>query len=122
MPALRDRFVGSKKAKGLLKGTGAVALLKPAWAKANEIRTGLTPKEKVRVYSVLDIVAYKARVDQEQQDEALASAQVIFWRTVVDEASADGNSVAETWASTHLLTAIAESDTDVLDVGAITLE
>ena len=121
MPAKRDRFVSSKKAKALLKGTGAVALLKPEFAKANEIRCGKT-KAGVFLYSVLDIAKYAERIAQERQDSALESDDVRAWRFVVDQASADDNSVAETWANAHLLTAIAESNTDILGVDAITLE
>ena len=119
---MKDQFVGTRKAKALLKGTGAVALLKPAWAKANGIRTGLTPTDKIRVYSVKDIIDYKARMDEAQQDEALASDQVIFWRTVVDEATIDKQSAVVNYANSKLVTAIAASDQDILDVGAITLE
>ena len=121
MPAARDRFVSSKKAKALLKGSGSVALLKPEFAKANAIRCGRT-KAGVYLYSVLDIAAYVERIAQERADSALESNAVRAWRFVVDQANADDNSVAESWANGHLLTAIAESDTDVLDVGAITLE
>ena len=121
MPAKRDRFVSSKKGKALLKGSGAVALLKPDWAKENEIRCGKT-KAGVFLYSVLDIAAYVERIAQERADSALESDAVRAWRFVVDQASADDNSVAETWANGHLLTAIAESATDILDIGAITLE
>ena len=121
MPAKRDRFVSSKKAKALLKGSGSVALLKPEFAKLNQIRCGKT-KAGVYLYSVLDIASYAERIAQERADSALESDAVRAWRFVVDQASADDNSVAEKWANGHLLTAIAESDTDVLDVGAITLE
>ena len=121
MPAARDRFVNSKKAKGLLKGTGSVALLKPEFAKDNRIRCGKT-KAGILLYSVLDIAKYAERVAQERQDSALESDAVRAWRLVVDQASEDGNTVAESWANGHLLTAIAESDKDVVGLGAITLE
>ena len=124
MPAKRDRFVQTGPAKELMYGTGNVASLKPDWAKVNGIRTGLATidNKKVRVYSVLNIAEYKERLEQERRDSALESDAVRTWRFVVDQASADDNSVAEKWANGHLLTAIAESDTGVLDVGAITLE
>ena len=121
MPKARDRFVSSKKAKALLKGSGAVALLKPEFAKANSIRCGKTPTG-VYLYSVLDIAAYVERIAQERADSALESDAVRAWRFVVDQASADDNAIAEAWANGHLLSAIAESATDILDVGAITLE
>ena len=121
MPKARDRFVSSKKAKALLKGTGAVALLKPAFAKSNEIRCGKT-KAGVYLYSVLDIAAYVERIAQARADSALESDAVRAWRFVVDQASADGNSVAESWANGHLLTAIAESESDIVGADAITLE
>jgi len=121
MPGKADRFVNSKKAKGLLVGSHAVALLKPDWAKENGIRCGKL-KDGTLVYSVLDIVKYVERVAQERQDSALENDAVRMWRTVVDQASDDNNTVAEAWANTHLLTAIAASATDILDVGAVTLE
>lgn len=116
-----DRFVPSRKGKALLKGTGSVALLKREWAESNNIRVGKTSKG-VDVFSVNDLIAYKARVDQEQQDDALASKDVTFWRTVVDYAVIDKNSVVESWANDHLMVAIAESDTDILGVGDITFD
>ena len=121
MPKARDRFVSSKKGKALLKGSGAVALLKPDWAKQQSIRCGKT-KAGVYLYSVLDIAAYVERIAQSRADSALESDAVRVWRFVADQASADENGVAESWANGHLLSAIAASDTDVLDVGAITLE
>jgi len=121
MSAKADRFVNSKKGKGLLKGSGAVALLKPDWAKENGIRCGKT-KSGVYLFSVLDIAKYVERIALERQDSALENDAVRMWRTVVDQASDDNNTVAETWANAHLLSAITASATDILDVGAITLE
>ena len=121
MATKADRFVNSKKGKGLLKGSGAVALLKPDWAREQGIRCGKL-KDGALVYSVLDILKYVERVAQEHQDSALENDAVRMWRTVVDQASDDNNTVAETWANAHLLTAITASATDILDVGAVTLE
>lgn len=121
MPAPRDRFVNSRKAKGLLKGSGAVALLKPDWCKDNDIRCGKT-KAGVYLYSVLDIAKYVERIAQERANRALESDAVRSWRFVVDQAAADGNGVAEKWANGHLITAIAASNADVVGVDAITLE
>jgi len=121
MPVARDRFVNSRKAKGLLKGSGAVALLKPDWAKVNNIRCGKT-KGGTYLFSVLDIAKYVARILAERTTDALESAAVSMWRFVVDQASADGNDVAETWANGHLMSAIADSDADIVGLDAITLE
>jgi len=121
MPAARDRFVNSRKAKGLLKGSGSVALLKPDWAKANDIRCGKT-KAGVYLYSVLDIAKYVERVLAERTIDALESSVVQMWRFVADQASADDNAVAEKWANGHLMTAIADSDADIVDASALTLE
>ena len=121
MATKADRFVNSKKGKGLLKGSGAVALLKPDWAREQGIRCGKT-KGGVYLFSVLDIAKYVERVAQERQDSALENDAVRMWRTVVDQASDDNNTVAETWANAHLLTAITASATDILDVGSVTLE
>lgn len=121
MPAPRDRFVSSKKAKGLLKGSGAVALLRPDWAKLSQIRCGKT-KGGVYLYSVLDIAKYVERIAQERANSALESDAVRAWRFVVDQASADDNDVAESWANGHLITAIKASNADVVGLDAITLE
>lgn len=121
MPAPRDRFVSSRKAKGLLKGSGAVALLKPDWCKLNDIRCGKT-KAGVYLYSVLDIAKYVERIAQERANSALESDAVRAWRFVVDQASADDNDIAEKWANGHLITAIAASNADVVGLDAITLE
>jgi len=121
MPVARDRFVNSRKAKGLLKGSGAVALLKPDWAKVNNIRCGKT-KGGTYLFSVLDIAKYVARILAERTTDALESAAVSMWRFVVDQASADDNDVAETWANNHLMSAIADSDADIVGVDAITLD
>jgi len=117
----RDRFVSTKKSKGLLKGSGAVALLKPAWAKQNDIRCGKDADGNYK-YSVIDIIAYNERIAQKRQASALESDMVQLWRFVVDVANTDENTDAATWADGHLLTAIAESDSDMLDLDAITLE
>lgn len=119
--ATADRFVRVRAAKGLLKGSGAVAMLKPPWAKANGIRCGKT-KQGVYLYSVKDLTAFVERVVQERQEAALESDDVRLWRLVVDTASADGNRAAESWANGHLLTAIAESEDSILNADAITLE
>ena len=124
MPAPRDRFVQTKSARKLMKGSGDVALLKPDWAKAHGIRNGMATidKKKVRVYSVLDIAAYKKRIMDAQEASALESDAVRAWRAVVDQAAIDGNDAAETWANDHLITAITTSNADVVGLGAITLE
>ena len=121
MPGARDRFVNRSKGKALLKGSGAVALLKPDWAKANDIRCGKT-KDGNYLFSVLDIAKYVERIAAEREVTALESDAVRMWRFVVDQASEDDNANAESWANGHLLTAIRESDQDVVDVSAITLE
>ena len=117
----RDRFVNVRKGKALLVGSKAVALLKPDWAKENDIRCG---KNKVgtMLYSVIDIAAYVERVTQERADAALESSDVRAWRFVADQAAADGNAEAEKWANGHLLKAIAASSENVFGVDAITLE
>lgn len=125
MPASRsgkiDRFVSARKGKALLKGSGSVALLKPDWAKLNQIRVGKN-KAGNYLYSVTDIASYVERVAQERADSALESDGVRMWRSVVDQASADENTVAEAWANGHLMTAIADADSDVVGLDAITLE
>lgn len=121
MPTPRDRFVNSKKAKALLKGTGSVALLNAEFATANQIRNGTT-KARIRLYSVLDIAKYVQRIADARATSALESDAVRAWRLVVDQALADGNAVAEKWANGHLLTAIAASNADVVGLDAITLE
>lgn len=116
----RDRFVNTKKAKGLLKGSGSVALLKPAWAKEQGIRCGPDKDGNVK-YSVLDIVAYTERIAQERQASALESDMVQLWRFVVDSANADKAAAVIEYANAKLLAAIAESDDDTLDVADIDL-
>jgi len=115
----KDRFVNLQRAKALLKGSGAVALLKPAWAKENGIRCGKI--EGRYVYSVTDLQAYVERIVAERAASALQSDDVRLWQFVVDTAIEDANDAAEAWANQHLLDAIATSDADAVYSENITL-
>ena len=119
--AERDMFRDASTIKGILYGTGAVAKLKPAWAKAVGIRNGKTHDGK-RVYSVLDAKAYVDRVRAERELEALQSDAVRFWQQVVDVAVDDQNEAVQAWSNDHLLTALSESEDSVDTVDDITFD
>jgi len=115
----RDRFIDVKRAKALLKGTGAVAKLNPTFAKDNGIRCGKLDGKVF--YSTIDIQTYTDRIAQERAESALQTDSVRLWQVVVDTAILDGDGVAEAWANEHLLEAIAESDDDATFAGDIKL-
>ena len=122
MPKLRDQFVPTKDAKDMLYRTGAVALLKPEWATANKIRNAPHPSTGARVYSVIDLRAYKDRIDQQREDDVLASSDVLLWRTVVDRAVIDKDAHCEQWANAILMEAIAASDSDIIDATGLVFD
>lgn len=119
--AERDMFRDAQTIKGILYGTGAVAKLKPAWAKSNGIRNGKT-KEGKRVYSVIDAKAYVNRVRADREAEALQSDQVRFWQQVVAIAVDDKHDAAQAWSNDHLLTALSESEDNVDTVADVTFD
>jgi len=116
-----DRFVNVSKAKALLKGSGAVALLRPYWADQHNIRNGKNSNGTV-LYSVNDIAEYVAMIVRERTNAALESDDVRLWRYVTDTANADGNTDAATWADGHLIDAIAASESSVITAEDITFD